>query len=244
MKRKEAEATRIVDSKVGKVADSKPAIANENLIPPKALLIVLAGLWVYWPALQGEWLWDDGMLVTDNIELRSWPGLGQIWFAAPTTDYWPLSWTLLWIEWHLWGNYPLGYHLGSLVLHLCSGFLVWRLFSRLGLRGGWLGGLLFVIHPLAVESVAWIAEIKNTLSLPFFLLSCDAWLDGEEEKGKSGYLRSVLYYLAAMLAKTSTVMLPLVLLLHGWWKRETITWQEIKRTVPYWSPGRAYRMWC
>jgi tetratricopeptide (TPR) repeat protein len=197
------------------------------------MLIVAAGLWVFWPALRGDWLWDDNVVVTDNSQLHSWSGLGQIWFGAPITDYWPLSWTALWIEWHLWGNHPLGYHLCSLVLHLCSGFLVWRLFGRLGLRGGWLGGLLFVIHPLAVESVAWIAEIKNALSLPLFLLSCDAWLDGEEDRGKSGYLRSVLYYLAAMLAKTSTVMLPLVLLLYGWWKRGTITRRDIQRTIPY-----------
>jgi len=80
--------------------------------------------------------------------------------------------------------------------------------------------------------VPWIAEIKNTLSLPLFLLSCDAWLDGEEGRGKSGYLRSALYYLAAMLAKTSTIMLPLVLLLYSWWKRGTITWQDMKRIVP------------
>jgi Flp pilus assembly protein TadD len=192
---------------------------------------VAAGLWIYWPALQGGWLWDDDVLVTDNSNLRSLWGLWEIWFT-PRTDYWPLTWTLLWMEWHLWGNEPLGYHLCSLALHICSGILIWRLFNRLGLRWGWLGGLLFVIHPLAVESVAWVSETKNTLSLPFFLLSIDAWLDAEEKRSPDNR-RSVFYYLAAMLAKTSTVMLPLVLLLYCWWKRGHVTWQELKRMVPY-----------
>jgi len=197
-----------------------------------ALVIVAAGLWIYWPALHGGWVWDDVLLVTNNSNLRNPRGLWDIWSTTPTTDYWPLTWTLLWIEWHLWGNEPLGYHLCSLALHITSGFLIWRLLNRLGLRWGWLGGFLFVIHPLAVESVAWVSEIKNTLSLPFFLLSIDAWLDAEE-KQSLGHWRSVFYYLAAMLAKTSTVMLPLVLLLYCWWKRGWVTRQELKRMIPY-----------
>ena len=200
----------------------------------QALVIVVAGLWAYWPALHGSWLWDDDILVADNFELRSWAGLGKIWFAAPTTDYWPLTWTVLWIEWHLWGNNPLGYHLVSLALHLASSLMIWRILSRLGLSWAWLGGFLFVIHPLAVESVAWISEIKNTLSLLFFLLSFGAWLD-EDEGRKHGYLRSILYYLAAMLSKTSTVMLPLVLLLYQWWKRDRITGRDFKRMIPYFA---------
>jgi tetratricopeptide (TPR) repeat protein len=216
---------------------SKPVYAKPRPIDwrsvVQALIIVAAGLWIYWPALQGGWLSgnDDDLLVTHNYDLRSLQGLWEIWFTVPKTDYWPLTWTLLWMEWHLWGNDPLGYHICNLALHLSSGFLIWRLFNRLGLRYAWLGGLLFVVHPLAVESVAWVSEIKNTLSLPLFLLSLNAWLDTEETK--SGYLRSVIYYLAAMLAKTSTVMLPLVLLLYCWWKHGHVTRQELKRMIPY-----------
>jgi len=215
----------------GETLYAKPAPISWKVLV-QAAVIIAAGLWIYYPALQGDWLWDDDLLVTDNSRLRSFGGLWDIWFAAPTTDYWPLTWTLLWTEWHLWGNAPLGYHVCSLALHLSSGFLIWRLFHRLGLRFSWLGGLLFVIHPLAVESVAWIAEIKNTLSLPLFLLSCNAWLDAEEGK-RHGYWKSVAYYLAAMLAKTSTVMLPPVLLLYCWWKRGRVTRQELQRLIPY-----------
>ena len=198
----------------------------------QGLAILAIGVWIYWPALRGDWLWDDDLLVTNNLDLRSLGGLWKIWFASPTTDYWPLTWSLLWIEWHFWGNHPLGFHLCSLTLHLFSGFLIWHIFGRLGMRWAWLGALLFVIHPLAVESVAWIAETKNTLSLPFFLLSFDAWLDLEEKK-PAGYLKSVLYYLVAMLCKTSTAMLPVVILLYVWWKRERVARQEILRMVPY-----------
>jgi len=197
----------------------------------QALVIVAAGLWIYWPALDGDWFFDDTTLITGDSNLRSLQGLWQIWFAAPTNYYLPLTSTLLWIEWQLWGNEPLGYHLCNLALHILSGFLIWRLFNRLGLRWGWFGGFLFVIHPLAVESVAWVSEIKNTLSLPLFLLSFDAWLDAEEKK--SSYLRSVFFYCAAMLAKTSTIMLPLVLLLYCWWKRGRVTRQELIQTIPY-----------
>ncbi|HEV3271780.1 MAG TPA: tetratricopeptide repeat protein [Candidatus Methylacidiphilales bacterium] len=225
MKPNAPETTRVVEP-----GRETPGANGKRIL--QALLIVAAGFWVFWPALRGDWLWDDDGLIANNFQLRSWSGLEHIWFAPPATDYWPLSWTALWIEWHLWGNHPLGYHVCSLALHLCSGFLIWRLFDRLGMRRGWLGGLLFVIHPLAIESVAWSAEIKNTLSLPLFLLSCDAWLDGEQDQGKSGYLRSVLYYLAAMLAKTSTVMLPFVLLLCAWWKKGKITGRDIKKTIP------------
>jgi Flp pilus assembly protein TadD len=198
----------------------------------RAIIIVLAGLWTFAPALRGQFLWDDVPLVAGNVSLRSIEGLGQIWFAPPRSDYWPLTWTLLWFEYQLWGNDPFPYHLTCLALHLTSALLIWRLLARLGLRWGWLGGLLFAVHPLAAESVAWISEIKNTLSLPFFLLACDAWLDADEGKPK-GTLRSVLFYLAAMLAKTSTVALPVMLALYCWWKRGTVTRGEMVRLVPY-----------
>jgi tetratricopeptide (TPR) repeat protein len=214
-------------------AKSKEPTSKEPLIGLRVLIIVAIGVWIYAPVLLGDWIWDDNLLVSENIQLRSWSGLGQLWFSAPMSDYWPLSWSVLWIEWHLWGNHPLGYHRVSLAFHLFSGFLIWRLLERLGWREGWLGGLLFIVHPLAVESVAWISEIKNTLSLPFFLLASHAYLDGEENKNSRGYLRSIGYYLAAMLSKTSTVMFPIVLLLYAWSKSRKITARDLKKIVPY-----------
>jgi protein O-mannosyl-transferase len=216
-------------------AEISPAHVNAPLwqIIVQALIIIAAAVWVYAPALRGDWLWDDDLLVSVNPDLRSVAGLWHIWFSAPTTDYWPLTWTLLWTEWHVWGNDPLGYHLCSLALHIISGLLIWRLLRRLGLRWGWIGGLLFVVHPIAVESVAWISEIKNTLSLPLFLLACDAWIDSESGKRGRPYLRAILLYTAAMLAKTSTIMLPAVLLLYTWWKRGKIYGSDLKNMAPF-----------
>jgi tetratricopeptide (TPR) repeat protein len=221
-------------AQAGKLWPVEPGVAGWQLIL-QSLLIVAAGLWVFWPALQGNWVWDDSFLVTNNPTLRSFPGLWKIWFAKPESDYWPLTWTVLWVQWHLWGSQPLPYHLLTLSLHLASAFLVWRLLGRLGLRWGWIGALLFVIHPLAVESVAWISEIKNTLSLPLFLLSLDAFMEADEDKNNRAYLRSLLLYLAAMLCKTSGVMLPVVFLLYNWWKRDHITRQDFKKTIPYFA---------
>ena len=201
----------------------------------QATILVAVGLWVFSPAFNGDWIWDDTTLVKDNETLRSLPGLAQIWFAAPATDYWPMTWTLLWIEWHLWGAHTLGYHLCSVALHLTSAFLIWRLLDKLGLRWGWLGGLIFVVHPLAVESVAWISEIKNTLSLPFFLLSLNAYIDADQGRKKRGYGHALLFYLLAMLCKSSVVMLPVVLLLYSWWRHGRITRLDARRMLPYFA---------
>jgi protein O-mannosyl-transferase len=188
---------------------------------------------VYAPALGGDWFGTmTGWSATiSNCALLG--GLGNIWLTATASDYWPLSWTALWVQWHLWGPFPFGYHVVNLVLHLANGFLVWHLLSRLGLRWAWLGGLLFVIHPLAVESVAWVSELKNTLSLLFFLLSLLAWID--QDNGKGGYLRSLLYYLAALLSKTSVIMLPVVFLLYGWWKHGRIARRDFRKTIPFFA---------
>lgn len=201
----------------------------------QALLIVAIGVWVYWPCLHGGWLWDDDTLIAHNGTLRRLPGLWTIWFTVPETDYWPVTFSALWVQWHLWGTNPLGYHLCNLVLHLSSGFLLWRLFNKLGLRWGWLGGLVFVIHPLTVESVAWMSEVKNTLSLFFFLLSLAAFIDYDSSKNECGYLGSLFLYIIAMLCKTSTVMLPTVLLLYAWWKRGHITRLDLKSTAPFFA---------
>ena len=201
----------------------------------QATILVAVGLWIFSPAFNGDWIWDDSTLVKDNETLRSLPGLGRIWFAAPSTDYWPMTWTFLWIGWHLWGAHTLGYHLCSVALHLTSAFLIWRLLGKLGLRWGWLGGLVFAVHPLAVESVAWISEIKNTLSLPFFLLSLNAYIDADQGGKTRGCGRALLFYLLAMLCKSSVVMLPVVLLLYGWWRHGRITRLDVARMLPWFA---------
>jgi len=146
-------------------------------------LMFLAGWFVYSPALRGDWLWDDLQEIPLNLTLRDRAGLAQIWFAQSGPDYFPITSSLQWLQWHLWGEARLGYHLTNLGLHLLGGFLLWRLLRKLGLRFAFFGGLLFVVHPLTVESVAWISELKNTLSLVFLLLAFSAYLEWDRKRG-------------------------------------------------------------
>jgi len=235
-KRKEPETTRVVEPKIemGEAADSKPSSANRKLILVQAMIIVAAGLWVFWPALGGDWLWDDDRFITDNFQLRSLSGLWDIWFAPGSQiEYYPLEQTVLWVEWQLWHNKTLGYHIVTLVLHVCSALLVWRLLGRLGLRLAWLGGLLFAIHPVQVESAAWMAELKNTLSLPPLLLAMCCYLDYEERTKTSDYLLALALFGVALLCKLTVVMFPVVILLYAWWKRDRIGWNDIKVSAPF-----------
>ena len=209
----------------GTRGDSRPYLG----IMWRGLVIVFAVLFVYAPALAGGWFWDDSALIAGDIDLRTLSGLVSIW--SFDSD-WPLTRTAFWFELHLWDRFPFGYHLTNIALHTANAFLVWKLLARLNLRWAWLGGLLFAVHPLAVESVAWASELKNTLSLLFFLLSLLALIDHDEEK--VGYVRSLLFYTLALLAKTSVLMLPAVFLLHAWWKHGAITSRDLKKTIPFW----------
>ncbi len=200
-----------------------------------AAAIFVAAFFVYWPALNGSFLWDDNLDITENLALRDLAGLWRIWFAPPTLDYYPLKFTVQWVQWQLWGTHVLGYHVTNVVLHALGALLLWRVFARLGLRYAWLGALIFTVHPLAVESVAWIAELKNTLSLPPLLIALLAWLDFDEHGAPRDYRRALAWFLVAMLCKTSVVMFPITLVLYTWWKHGRIHWNDTRRLAPFFA---------
>jgi tetratricopeptide (TPR) repeat protein len=201
---------------------------------PQALLILVAGLWVFSPAFTGGWVWDDAFQITNNGVIHAPDGFWKVWVRTdPQGDYYPLTAFVRWIEWHLWGDDTLGYHLVNLGLHLASAFLIWRLFFRLGLPLAWLGALIFTIHPINVESVAWITELKNTLSLPPLLLAMLAWLDWKDEGRKRAYYSALAWFVISMLAKTAGLMLPFVLLGHAWWKYGRISRGDVKAVLPF-----------
>ena len=204
-----------------------------------AAILALACLWVYSPSYHGDWLWDDDQLLTANpvVQSSSLTGLSKLWFNPDGADFFPLSYTALWAQWPFFKNQPTGYHVTTIVLHLIGSLLLWALLDRMRIPGAWLSSLIFAIHPVAVESVAWVSETKNTLSLPLFLLACLCWVvqDDEHEGPRRTrfYLLSIVFFLLAMLAKTSMVGLPVLLLLHAWWKRGTVTVQDLIRTSPF-----------
>ena len=215
---------------------STPLPDQRWLVALQAFAILAAGWFAFSPALRGDWLWDDEPDILQNQLLRTPAGLAEVWLKPGSlTDYYPLKSTVQWLQWQLWQEHTPGYHLTNLGLHLLSAFLLWRLLRQLGLRLAWLGGLLFVMHPLAVESVAWIAELKNTLSLPPLLLALGAFIDYDERGRRAGYFLSVALFLAAMLCKTSVVMFPAVLLLYCWWKRGRLDVRDWLATVPFFA---------
>jgi tetratricopeptide (TPR) repeat protein len=222
-------------------ADTHPAPAAASpqatwIVPVQAAILLAASLWIYWPALNGGWLWDDDIYVTDNPLLHDLSGLWRIWFEpGALREYYPLDDTVWWIEWHLWGMATPGYHITNLTLHLLGSLLVWRLLARLGLRFAWLGGMIFALHPLQVESAAWIAELKNTLSLPIFLLAMLAWVEFEERRRRRDYLLALALYFVAMLGKQTMLAFPPVILLYAWWKRGRVNERDVWASVPFFA---------
>ena len=211
-------------------------MANPNwkLLLLRALLIIAAGFWVFSPALHGDWLMDDDVYLTQNVLLNDPARLWKIWFAPGSlTEYYPIEATLQAIQWHFWHLDTLGYHLTNLILHVVGALLVWRLLSKFGLRLAWLGGFLFAVHPAVVESVAWISEFKNTLSLPPFLLAMCAWIDFQERGRSRDYYMALGLFLLAMLCKISMALFPLIILLYAWWRRGRIGWSDVKSATPF-----------
>jgi len=200
----------------------------------QALVIVVAVVWIYQPALHGGWLWDDRELIALNALVHDPDGLRKIWLEpANLIDYQPVTVSVEWLQWRLWGDNTMGYHLLNVILHLLSALLVWRLLGKFGLRLAWLGGLIFALYPVTVESVAWMAELKNTLSLPPFLLAMGFYMDYEERGRKRDYFLALGLFLAAMLCKATMVMFPAVILLYVWWKRGRIGWGDLKASAPF-----------
>ena len=131
-----------------------------------ALLLFAAVVIAYFPAIDGAPVWDDEAHLT-RPELRSWHGLGRIWTdVRATQQYYPVLHSAFWLEHRLWGDNPIGYHLVNLALHTLAAALLAMLCTRLDLAGGWFAAALFALHPVAVESVAWLSEQKNTVSRP------------------------------------------------------------------------------
>ena len=203
------------------------------------LLIILLTLAAYLPATRAGFVWDDPDYVTGNELLRSLPGLGQIWIPQNTPQYYPLVFTSFWGEYHLWGLHPLGYHLTNIILHALSAVMVWRLLRRLKVPAAWCCAAVFALHPVHVESVAWITERKNVLSAGFYLLAMWAYLRFDEHRGARYYFAALALFLMALLSKTVACTLPLALLLIGWYRRGRWSRFDLLNLLPFLVLGAA-----
>jgi tetratricopeptide (TPR) repeat protein len=204
----------------------------------RSAVIVLATLFVYIPTMQADFIWDDNLLLTHFPLMHSDDALGVFWSPSAAMeqhvpDFYPLTWTTLWLEWRLWGNSATGYHVANVVMHALGAVLVWLALKRLAVPGAFLAGLIFAVHPVNVASVAWVIERKNTLSILFYLLTIIAYLKFEDTSRQRWYALSLVMFVAALLSKTSVVTTPAVLLLCVWWRRNRITWKDLARTAPF-----------
>jgi Tfp pilus assembly protein PilF len=224
-----------------------------RLAIPGALIVLFVFL-AYLPALRGGFIWDDDSWTTGIIGLlRDTAGLRSIWFQpSALQQYYPLTGTTFWLDYQLWKFWTPPYHMENVLLHAVAALLFWRLLLRLQVRGAWLASALFALHPVMVESVAWITERKNVLSLVLYLGALLAYLryaqwvtrgvETAPDSSRSPWQPSLYYGLAlvlfvgALLAKTTSFSLPAAIVLIGWWKRGQIRWRaEVLPTLPFFA---------
>ena len=187
-----------------------------------AVALLIAVFAAYFPALLGGRLLDDQLHIT-RPELQSLSGLGRIWFEpGATQQYYPVLHTAFWLEHRLWGDAVAGYHLVNLLQHAGIACLLVLLMRRLRLPGGWLAAFLFALHPVCVESVAWIAEQKNTLSTLFAAGAALAYLRFDDDRRKSSYGLALAPFALALASKIAAASEPLVLCFLVWWRRPRI----------------------
>ena len=191
-----------------------------------SLLLLIFTTLAYLPALNGTPIWDDDAHIT-RPELRSWDGLIKIWTQPGSTQqYYPFVHTVFWAEHQLWGDAPLGYHLVNVLLHCFSALLLLEILRRLEIPGAWLATAIFVLHPVQVESVAWISELKNTLSGVFYLGSGLAYLAFDRTRRLGPYLTSLALFVLGLLSKTVIATLPAALPVIFWWKRGKLSFKR------------------
>ncbi len=212
-----------------------------------AILVALAAFLAYWPALRGGWIWDDDSYVTNNALVQSADGLTGIWsltedpatgaYVSRTPQYYPFVFTSFWIEHALFGLNPFVFHLTNLLLHLLNAWLLWRLLARLGLPGAGFAAALFALHPMHVESVAWVTERKNVMSAAFYLLAFLAYLRFDDERRPRWWILAFLAFVAALLSKSVTATLPIVLGTAIFWRRGRLGRSDIVPLLPLLALG-------
>ena len=228
--------TKAKASGVGDRVDENGSSLVQNWL--LGVILIVSVLLAYQPAWSAEFIWDDDAHVTANPCIIGPLGLKEIWTTSAAW-YYPLASTVFWIEHALWGLDPLPYHLVNIVLQGGCTLVLWRVLISLQVQGAWLGAALWALHPVQVESVAWVTELKNTLSGLFYLLailvfvrSCKSRKETPEERFRWTDGLVLFFSFLAMASKSSTVVLPLVLCLCAWWIEGRWSWRNLIRAGP------------
>jgi tetratricopeptide (TPR) repeat protein len=208
-------------------------------------------LLAYWPAIGNGFVWDDDQYVFRNPTLTEPGGLRRIWLDPQATpQYYPLTFSSFYVEHRLWGFQPAGYHLDNVLLHAANAVLFGLILRRLGVPGGWLAAALFALHPVHVESVAWVTERKNTLSGLLALGALGAYLrfqpldQGAGPASPHGGCRGWVWYgvslalfALALLSKSVVASTAPVLVLLLWWKKPDLRRRDLYPLVPFFVLG-------
>ena len=202
-----------------------------------AVALAAVTIFAYRPAWHGGFLWDDDAYIINNELLTAPDGWQRIWFSLDSpSQYFPFTYTTFRIEHTLWGLNTTGYHWVNLLLHVGNALLVWAVLARLKVPGSWLAAAIFALHPVQVESVAWITERKNVLMGFFFLLTVLAWIAFIEERTRRPwvfYCLALIFYVLALSAKATACTLPAALFLILWLREKPITMRRLIQIVPF-----------
>ncbi len=201
------------------------------------MVLAAATIFAYRPAWHGGFLWDDDDYVINNELLTASDGWQRIWFSLDSpSQYFPLTYSTFRIEHALWDLNTTGYHWVNLLLHVANALLIWAVLTRLKVPGAWLAAAIFALHPVQVESVAWITERKNVLMGFFFLLTLLAWIGFVEERTRRPWLLyclALVLYVLALSAKATACTLPAALFLILWLRKKPINMRRLVQIVPF-----------
>lgn len=204
-------------------------------------LLILLTFVAYLPTLHCGFIWDDDLYVTQNPMLTDAHGLREIWFSDHTqSQYFPLVYTTFRFERALWGLNPFGYHLANVLLHGINAVLVWMVLKRLFAPGAWLAAVIFALHPVEVETVAWVAELKNLESFLFYLLALFAWMKFTEPASLPPwryYSLALAFFVLALFAKTTACTLPAAMVLILWLRGQRLDAARVIQILPFLSIG-------
>jgi tetratricopeptide (TPR) repeat protein len=232
---------------------------NRRFLWVGAVALIALTVAVHWPALHNGFIWDDDDHFTANPAVAAPDGLRKIWSSLEFSRYYPLTLTTFWAQRRLWGLNPMPYHAVNIAFHATNAVLIFLLLRRLNVRAAWAAAAIWAAHPVTVESVAWVTELKNTQSGVFFFLSLLCFLEFERRRSVAGgcssrrlggknnhapvdgryyttlYAFALITFAAAVLSKPSAVVLPLVILLCAWWRRRKLTRADLVRALPFFA---------
>lgn len=243
----------MVENASGPAARNLPAertsISSRSADYAWGLLMVAVTVAAYVPAIRAGYIWDDDKYLTENPLMKGAGGLWRIWTEPrASSQYYPLVFTSFWIEHKLWGLRPLGFHLVNVLFHAANAILVWRVLRRLAVPGALPAGMIFALHPVHVESVAWVTERKNVLSGLFYLAAISVYLKfclpaedepNRSERSRRRYFCALALFVCALLSKSVTASMPAAALLIVWWKRGRLTRRDATPLIPFFVIGVA-----